>query len=76
MKRNAVSDGCTDTYTIRNNWELAMGQTKIVDESWESVDDAKDRLLDIADVTDVRYKESKTKSYYVGYVKSGNTKKS
>lgn len=72
VKRNAVSDGCIDTYAIRNHWTLAMGQTKIVDKSWESVDDAKDKLLDIADVTDVKYKESKTKSYYVGYVKSGN----
>lgn len=70
IKKSAVSDGQIDRYAIRNHWTLALGQTQIINEPWNSVDEAKNDLMDIDDVTSVKHKTSKTKSCYVGRTES------
>lgn len=74
VRNDAIKNSSIDEYALRNYWTLAMGETRIVNSSWGNFNKLKAQIEGLPSVSEVKSKQSRTKSCVIGYTNSGALK--
>jgi len=56
LKKKVVEDGFINSFALRNYWRLALGETTVIDRSWNSTKDLINRIDEIESVKYVKEK--------------------
>lgn len=74
VRDDATKNSSIDEYALRNHWTLALGETRIINSAWDTLNKLKKQIKGFPSVKEVKAKKSKTKSCVVGHTDSNALK--